>query len=78
MEKETKLALEHSKKLRHLKQTVRFIRRQNRMNMTITFSKECSICGTQFDPEEYEECPHCVDNEFDPYSIFQDFDKDYA
>ncbi|HEY5125091.1 MAG TPA: hypothetical protein VIK14_15280 [Ignavibacteria bacterium] len=44
--------------------------------MAITIPKECPVCGTLYLPVEHEECPHCEDNEFDPYSVFQDVDKD--
>jgi rubrerythrin len=76
MEKETTLTSGHSKRLGQIRKSVRFIRPQRRIIMAITIPKECSICGTLYNRVEHEECPHCEDNEFDPYSVFQDVDKD--
>ena len=77
MEKETTLISGHSKRLRQIKKSVRFIKPQRRIIMAGTISKECPVCGTLYRPAEHEECPHCEGNEFDPSSIFQDVDKDY-
>lgn len=76
MEKETTLTSGHSKRVRQIRKSVRFIRPQRRIIMAITIPKECPICGTLYHPAEHEECPHCEDNEFDPWSVFQDAYKD--
>jgi hypothetical protein len=76
MEKETILTSGHSKRLKHIRKSVRFIRPKRRIIMAITIPKECPICGTLYHPAEHEECTHCEGNEFDPGSIFQDVYRD--
>ena len=77
MNKVTILTSGHSRRQRQIKKSTRYIRRRRKITMTITIPAECPVCGTLFDQEEYEVCPHCEDNEFDPYSVFQDVEKEY-
>jgi hypothetical protein len=48
MEKETILTSGHSKRLKHIRKSVRFIRPKRRIIMAITIPKECPICGTLY------------------------------
>ena len=77
MEKETTFTSGQSLENKQREKNVRVTRTQRRESMSITIPMECKICGTQYDPKEHDECPHCVDNEFDPCSVFKDVELDY-
>jgi len=77
MNKETTLSSGYNKRHSQIKKSVRVNGPKKLIIMDVTIPEECPICGTQYDQKEHQECPHCEDNEFDPYNVFQDVDKDY-